>query len=116
MTQSRTDSIMEAATNIVIGLAVSFVANMFILPWFLGVTISVAANIGIGVAYTLVSFARSYAVRRLFNGRSVWESVKGHLPRFYRSTIWDGLMENRKGWSAGLIGRGWEFTFKRRWS
>lgn len=80
MSQSRTDSIMEALTNIIIGLAVSFVANMFILPWFLGVTITVATNISIGVAYTLVSFARSYAVRRLFNGRSIWESIKSWRP------------------------------------
>lgn len=71
MKQSRTDSVMEALTNIAIGLAVSFAANMILLPWFLGVSISASTNIAIGAAYTAVSLARSYAIRRLFNGRTV---------------------------------------------
>jgi len=50
MSQSKTDSAMEALTNIVIGLIVSFTANAILLPWFLGVTISAATNIGIAVA------------------------------------------------------------------
>jgi len=76
MKQSRTDSVMEALTNIAIGLAVSFAANMILLPWFLGVSISASTNIAIGVAYTGVSFARSYAIRRLFNGRTVWAAIR----------------------------------------
>ena len=76
MKQSRTDSVMEALTNIAIGLAVSFAANMILLPWFLGVSISASTNIAIGAAYTAVSFARSYAIRRLFNGRTVWAAIR----------------------------------------
>jgi hypothetical protein len=77
--QSRIDSLMEAVTNILIGLAVSTAANWLILPAVLGVPMSLAQNLTIGAAFTLVSLVRSYAIRRLFNGRSVWSAIREKL-------------------------------------
>lgn len=68
MTQSRLGSLVEACINVLIGFAINFVANLVILP-LIGFQISVAQNLFIGVLYTLISVARSYAVRRWFNAR-----------------------------------------------
>lgn len=77
--QTKTDSFIEAVVNILIGLAVGFLSNLIILPLFLGVTLTVATNMGISLFYTAVSLARSYGLRRLFNGKSPWAWVKGKL-------------------------------------
>lgn len=66
MSQSRTHSALEAFTNIAVGYGVNFVANLLIFPVF-GWEISVAQNLALGVFYTLVSFARSYVLRRIYN-------------------------------------------------
>lgn len=68
MTQSRLGSLVEACINVLIGFAINFVANLVILP-LIGFHISVAQNLFIGVLYTVISVARSYAVRRWFNAR-----------------------------------------------
>ena len=74
--QSRIDSLMEALTNTVIGLVISQVANMLILPAVLGVPVSMGEAFLVGLAFTVISVARSYALRRLFDGRSVWSAIK----------------------------------------
>jgi len=64
--QSKLQSFWEAWVNILIGFSINFLANMLILPLF-GFNITVGDNLIIGVIYTLISLARSYAVRRWFN-------------------------------------------------
>lgn len=83
--QSRIDSFMEALTNVVIGFIINFIANIVILPLMLGVPVNLATFGLIGVAYTVVSVARSYGLRRLFNGRSPWQALKSWLA--YRRLI-----------------------------
>jgi hypothetical protein len=77
--QSRTDSFMEALTNTAIGLAVSTVANMTLTPWVLGRPISLHENVALSAGFTLISIARSYLLRRAFNGKSVWQAIKDRL-------------------------------------
>lgn len=77
--QSRIDSFMEAVTNIVIGLVISTLANWVILPAVLGVSMTLGQNLLIGSFFTAISLVRSYAIRRLFNGRSVWEAIKARF-------------------------------------
>jgi uncharacterized membrane protein YraQ (UPF0718 family) len=76
MTQSRIDSFMEALMNTLIGLLVSTIANFFVIPAVLGVHMSHAQNIALALIFTVISIARSYLLRRAFNGRSVWEAMK----------------------------------------
>ena len=64
--QTRAASLVEALANIAIGLGISFAANLAILPAF-GLPVSLHQAAGISAAFTLVSLARSYALRRLFN-------------------------------------------------
>lgn len=76
MTQSKADSFMEAVINVVIGTIIYTVVNYTILASFLGIPISVGQSLAISGIFTVVSVARSYIIRRLFNGKSVWESIK----------------------------------------
>jgi hypothetical protein len=64
--QSRRSSFIEAVFNVAIGYLVSVLANILILPLF-GYDVSLSDSFAIGVAFTVVSLIRSYAVRRFFN-------------------------------------------------
>lgn len=86
MKQSRIDSVMEALTNVIVGLTVSTVANQAILPAVLGVSLSMSDNLLIGALFTLVSLVRSYLIRRAFNGRSVWQAIKSTPRRITHAT------------------------------
>jgi hypothetical protein len=74
MGQSRLWSALEALANVAVGLTVATVANLIILPAF-GVPVTVLQAAVISVAFTAVSLARSYVMRRIFNkierGRNV---------------------------------------------
>lgn len=78
--QTRIDSFMEAATNTAIGLVVSTIANATLTPLVLGHPISLLENVGLSVGFTVISILRSYWLRRLFNGRSVWSAIKEAMP------------------------------------
>ena len=77
--QSKIDSAMETVTNTAIGFAVAMLANQVILPMMLGIELKASANFGIAVAFTVISIVRQYSLRRLFNGRSVWQAIKGRF-------------------------------------
>ena len=74
--QSRTDSFMEAAANIVVGFSINFFANIVILPLVLGVPVNLGELGFIGALYTVISLVRSYTLRRAFNGKSIWQALK----------------------------------------
>ncbi len=67
MTQTRKGSLAEAAANIAVGFSVNYIANLLIFPLF-GMHISLANNFLMGAIYTGISLARSYVLRRWFNG------------------------------------------------
>lgn len=66
MSQSRKSSAVEAVVNVLVGLAVSMVANATVFPLF-GFNPTLADNVTITLIYTVISLARSYLLRRLFN-------------------------------------------------
>lgn len=63
--QSRRASLVEAATNTVVGYALAVGTQIVVFPVF-GIHADMAAHLGIGVAFVAVSLVRSYALRRLF--------------------------------------------------
>lgn len=75
MSQSRLSSFYEALINIVIGFSLNYVFNLILIPMFVTgqdgkpVVISHSANFWMGCAFTVVSLARSYVIRRYFNAR-----------------------------------------------
>lgn len=64
--QTKRASLLEASANILIGFWVSVGANMLVLPFFPNPGVFREAFI-IGLIFTLISFVRSYLLRRLFN-------------------------------------------------
>lgn len=64
--QSRTHSMLESLANIAFGFGISVLGNYLILPLY-GMQSSLRYSVEIGVWFTLISFARSYALRRAFN-------------------------------------------------
>jgi len=66
MSQSRRMSMIEAVANVAIGYGVAVLAQLAVFPLF-GIAVSLGDNLAIGAAFTVISLARSYAVRRLFN-------------------------------------------------
>lgn len=68
MTQTRTGSLAEAGVNIVVGFAINWTANMILLPMFGFSGLTAGKAFGIGLVFTAISLARSYILRRWFNG------------------------------------------------
>lgn len=65
MKQSRTMSMIEAVTNVVVGYALAIATQAVVFPWF-GIETGVAEHLSIGLAFVGVSLARGYLLRRLF--------------------------------------------------
>jgi hypothetical protein len=73
--QNKIDSALESVTNVIVGFTINFTANMFVFPLF-GWSISVTQNIALGACYTAISLVRSYVIRRAFDGKSIYQSIK----------------------------------------
>ena len=65
MTQPRWQSAVEAVANVAIGFSVAVAAQVAVFPLF-GFNPPLVDNLMIGGLFTVVSLARSYCVRRLF--------------------------------------------------
>ena len=66
MNQSRVMSLVEAATNVLLGCAVALATQLLAFP-LVGIQASMAQHLWLTTVFTGVSLARSYLVRRLFN-------------------------------------------------
>lgn len=66
MNQTRLGSFLEANANTAAGLVVSFGAGFVVYPLF-GHAFQPVELVGITAIFTVLSIARGYAVRRLFN-------------------------------------------------
>lgn len=64
--QSRLMSLTEAAVNVAVGFLVAVAGQAVIFPVF-GIHVSPGDHLAIGLMFTFVSLARSYALRRFFN-------------------------------------------------
>lgn len=65
MTQSRAMSLVEAATNVVVGYILAIFTQLAVFPWF-GLKAALVDHLAIGLAFVGVSLARGYLLRRLF--------------------------------------------------
>lgn len=64
--QSKRMSLVESMANIAVGYAVAIFTQVMVFPLF-GIVIPLHDNFIIGAIFTVVSLARSYALRRLFD-------------------------------------------------
>ena len=65
MKQSRTMSMIEAATNVIVGYVLAVATQIVVFPWF-GIETGLAEHMAIGLAFVGVSLARGYLLRRVF--------------------------------------------------
>lgn len=69
--QSRKGSAVEAVINIVVGYGIAVAANAVLFPLF-GWEINAQQNMLFAFAFTVISFVRSYLLRRAFNVAHRW--------------------------------------------
>jgi hypothetical protein len=67
MSQSRTMSLVEAVTNVLVGYVLAVGMQLALFPLF-GLYPTLGQTLQIGGWFTLLSLLRSYALRRLFEG------------------------------------------------
>lgn len=67
MSQTKLGSFVESWANIVVGFSINWCANLLVLPLF-GFPVTGRQAFGIGLIFTAISLARSYCLRRWFNG------------------------------------------------
>jgi hypothetical protein len=65
MKQSRAMSLVESLTNVAIGYGIAAVTQIVVFPLF-GLSTTLAENMAMGAIFTVVSIARSFTLRRLF--------------------------------------------------
>ncbi|WP_459178384.1 DUF7220 family protein [Albidovulum salinarum] len=82
--QSRVMSLVESITNVLVGYGFAVVTQILIFPVF-GLHTTLAQNLKMGAVFTVVSIARSYLLRRLF------EAIRIHEPK----SLHDGMRVTR---------------------
>ncbi len=65
MKQSRLMSLVESVANVIVGYGVAVMTQILIFPIF-GRHTTLAQNLKMGAIFTIVSIARSFALRRVF--------------------------------------------------
>lgn len=80
--QKRRQSVLESMLNVMLGYVISIASGQVIFPLF-GIPVPLSSNLGIGVAFAVVSLVRSYLLRRAFSkatpsyiGQKPWHSVQ----------------------------------------
>ena len=66
MTQTRTMSAVESVANVLAGYGIAVLTQTLVFPLF-GIHAALSDHLAIGAVFTMVSLARSYTLRRLFN-------------------------------------------------
>lgn len=65
MKQSRLMSLVESIANVIVGYGIAVITQILIFPMF-GLHTTLGQNLRLGLVFTGVSIARSFALRRLF--------------------------------------------------
>lgn len=78
MIQSRKDSMLEAIINILIGAGVALLSQIIWFP-LIGKEFTMVDNLMTTAFFTIVSFARSYYIRRMFNGKPIYLTIKSRI-------------------------------------
>ena len=75
MKQSRIDSAIEVSVNMLIGMVLAMFTQVV---WFgaIGKQLSMGEHFSTVLVFTVVSFIRSFAIRRIFEGKPVYKTLK----------------------------------------
>lgn len=75
MKQDKMDSLMEAVTNTAVGFVISLITWHFVAI-AMGIPMTMSENLIITGIFTVVSIIRGYVLRRIFDGRTIWQEIK----------------------------------------
>ena len=64
--QIKKHSVFESISNVVVGYLIALASQLIIFPFF-NIYIPLSSNLLIGFWFTLISLARSYILRRVYN-------------------------------------------------
>ena len=84
--QSRRMSLIEAIINVAVGYGLAVLTQIAVFPVF-GLQASLGDNLTLGAVFTVISLARSYTLRRLFEAirvRGAGAVASGHEARWHR--------------------------------
>ena len=76
--QSRVMSLVESISNVLVGYGFAVATQILIFPVF-GLHTTLAQNLKMGAVFTVVSIARSFALRRLFEAIRIREPKTGDV-------------------------------------
>ena len=65
MTQTRCMSLLESVTNVVVGYVLAIITQIVVFPLF-GIVTDLKQHLAIGLAFVVVSLARGFVLRRIF--------------------------------------------------
>lgn len=95
MKQSQLMSFVESTINILVGFGIAVGAQALFLP-MLGVAIPISANLSFAAIMTVISIARSYGLRRLFEALH----IRRPLSPFMQAVIAERYRQiEQEGWS-----------------
>lgn len=95
MKQSKLMSAIETSLSTAAGFGLSLLAQWLILPWLLGVEISLQTNIVFALIMTVVSLARGFVLRRLFEAMH----IRRPLSAFMQAAIAERFRQvEAEGW------------------
>lgn len=77
--QSKADSFMESVCNIAVGFVISWMVWIWIVAPIMGYDTHAGEGFWITCIFTVTSLIRQYVLRRIFNGRTIWESIRAKV-------------------------------------
>lgn len=96
MKQSKLMSLVESIVNIMVGFGISVGAQAFFLP-MLGVHISLHANLSFALIMTVISIARQFVMRRIFEALH----IRRPMSPFMQAVVAERFRQiEQEGWDA----------------
>jgi hypothetical protein len=63
--QTKTMSLIESITNVILGYIIALITQVLVFPLF-DLDVNIKSHLGIGLIFTVVSLVRSYVLRRVY--------------------------------------------------
>jgi hypothetical protein len=79
--QHKMDSLMESVCNIAVGFIISWAVWMWIVAPLFNIPTNHGTGFLITCVFTVTSLARQYIIRRLFDGHTIWETIRDKIVR-----------------------------------
>jgi hypothetical protein len=77
--QHRVDSILETSTSVVVGFVVAMLTYRYIISPLYGFGSNTGESAGVVAIFTASSMIRQYLVRRVFDGKTIYEGLRALL-------------------------------------